>query len=316
MSAFEQSSAVMLLGQRVHVVAHGPLGAFFRNERYQRLVAATGSTVVDHATDIAADARGLSWRAPDGAAGRADADLVVACLGTRLAPALGALLVDAGVLDATTLERLASAPTVEELARTGRAHNDAEATALAVEARPDLWRLVFDGAARIRLAGGALHSGGAHAGVIASILTARLAVEAVAGRPRPPGFTPPLPRAILEWCRAEPWRAAPPFERLAALCPLAVASWTRGTPRLLVEDAAGRLTGAEGGGHKYLLGRLAGDPFAAQVLDAADGTVSVAELAAEAELDTADERAHLVRVLCALWRANALTWLPPPGGWP
>jgi hypothetical protein len=316
MSAFEQSSAVMMLGQPVHVVARGPLAAFFRGERYQQLVALTGSTIIADGGEIAVDAGGLSWRGTGGGAGRVDCDLVVTCVGSRLAPAIGALLADAGVLDTDPFGRLAAAPTVEELTRTGRARDHADAIAQTMAARPDLWPLLFDGAARIRLAGGALHGGGADAGVVSSILTARLAVEAIAGRSPPPGWQPPLPRAIYDWCGPEPWREPPPFERIAALRPMTVASWTRGTPRLLSEDAAGGLRDAAGGHHKYLLGPLAGNEVAGQVLDAADGTLSIADLAEEAELETAEERADLVRVLCGLFRSNALTWLPPTGAWP
>jgi hypothetical protein len=309
LSAFEQSTAVMMQGQPVHVIARDRFGAFFHAGPYRELVAATGSTLVDGAHDIQPIRGGLSWSAPDGA-GSVACDVVVGCLGSRLSPAIASLLVAAGVLDRATLDRIASAPTIEQLARRGELQDRAGAVERILAARPDLWEHVF-GDRRIRLAGGALHAGGADAGVVSSILTARLAVEAIAGKPRPPGFEPPLAAAISRWVRAEPWRESPAFDRVAALRPLAVRSWTRHTPRLLSEGAEGELGHTTTAITKYLRGDASLGALASSILEAADGMATVAELADDAELHDPIDRAALVQALGLLWRAGALTWLPP-----
>ncbi len=311
LSAFEHAIAIMLIGRPVTLVARTRLPPFYAGDAFTALVEATGSTLLTEASDIAVGDEGVRCVVA-GAPRLLPCDVVVACLGARLSPGVRQLLAQAGVLTAAELDALASAPRHEQLVRRGL-----PAQGL-VARRPDLWRHLFEGVGRIRLAGGALHAGGPDAGVITSIFTATLAVDAVAGRAPPAelALAPPLPAALSTWVgRAMKQLALPAYELVAPLRPVAVRSWSRSVPRLLGEDPAGQIQAhPDEGPGKYLWGPLRDNSFALEIMRVADGRTSVAELCADAGADSDEARAEVVQALCNLWRRNALSWLPPPGG--
>ena len=303
MSALEHATMLMMSGHQLTLVSRGSLPKFFTADGFTSLVTATSSTLVAGAEDLAVCDGGMSWRV-GGVVHEVAADLVIACVGARVSPTIGQLLVEAGVIDPALRARLETAPTKEQLDRGGASR--AEAFERALRERPDLWRQLFDGVDRIRLAGGALHTGGADAGVLASIQTAVLAIRAIAGQPPPPEFEPPLPAAIGKWCLAVDPTRLPAWDVVAALRPIAVRSFTRTTPRIFVETTSGEIRVRETATDAAPL-----LPEAAELVRVCDGTVSVAELAEAISADSAADRRMLVQVLCNLWRRNVLMWLPP-----
>jgi hypothetical protein len=191
---------------------------------------------------------------------------------------------------------------------------------------PDLWRQLTRGVNGVHLAGGGLHVGGGGAGVQTSILTARLAVDAMLGRPLPPAVTSPLAAALYRlntrgtpvseieaWFdRARGWRG-----RLAAdVCPLAVRSWSRCgiKPHTAQEDAGGSLVDRCADTRQpdeYLVAVPHLDrTVVAELLRVSDGTQTVRALAVDAGFDVD----QLLEWMQALWQHNALTWLPPQEG--
>ena len=119
------------------------------------------------------------------------------------------------------------------------------------------------------------------------LYTAQLAVDAIAGRPRPRELAPPLPRALLEWA-AHRRAAAPGFAAIADLVPVVIRSWTRTTVPLLRELPAGQpVARAPAAIDRYQL-RRRGRSHAPRLLALCDGARTVRGIAAALGIRRAD----------------------------
>lgn len=328
LSAFEQATAVMMLGQPVTIVSRHVLPAAFRTAHFEALLAATGSRVVEAATEISLSRQVVSYRLQTGGTGSVSCEALVACLGQEVDPGVQAMLVAAGVLTEAEAAQVASSPTPDSMIRHGRSVPEAINGALATW--PDFRTRLLGGVGGIRLAGGGLHIGGAHSGVRVSIETARLAVRDAAGdappsylaAPLPDGGATPLPMALARFVQSPP-REAPP-EVLGALRPLRITSWSRTTMALRSRDSfearpeatgPGRAAGGAGPGDApYLLAPQPADPqareFLRDILARADGSHSVAAIAAALGAPFPEGWRRLIGPLRFLWHNNAMTWLP------
>jgi len=323
LSAFEQATAVMMHGQPVTIVSRHPLPKAFRTAHFEALLAATGSSAVEGARDVAVGERSLVYRGPDGDERSVPCEALVLCLGQEVDLGVLGMLVSAGVLTEAEVARVMASPTPDSMIRHG--HSIGEAITAALQAWPDFRTRLVGGVGGIRLAGGGLHIGGAHSGVKVSIHTAEVAVRDIAGRPLPshlaappPGQPPvPLPMALARYVQLPPAEAAP--ELLGPLHPLRISSWTRTTMALRSRDSfeaapqPASPAGAGRGGSPYLLAPQPDDPRVGRILALCDGSHSVAELARQLSADFPGGIRQLAGPLRFLWYNNALTWLPPPG---
>ncbi|MHA7630764.1 NAD(P)-binding domain-containing protein [Corallococcus sp. M7] len=314
-SGFEQAGALMMAGQPVTLLMRGESRGLHRLPHFARLVEATGSRLVPNASAVRVTREGVTYH-QDGEARHLPCDVLVAACGARLSPHVLALLTRAGVLTEDEVRGLRESVSLEEAKHEHPHHSPAEQERLAVESRPDLWPLVFEGRRRVRLAGGPLHVGASNAGVMVSIATAVFAVRAMAGAPVPSGMTPPLARTLLNLeSLIQVLRKDVPPERVESLRPLAVGSWSRAWvhPHLLESPTARSVERATGlDPTRFLLPPgLGASDMERELLGLADGTSSIGEIADANEMTDPAERAKLVATFRKLWTRNVLTWLPP-----
>lgn len=313
LSAFEQATAVMLHGQAVTMIARHSLPVTFRTPHFQTLLADTGSRVVEGAADLRLTPDGLAY-ALRGEESLAPCDVVVAALGQEMDPAVLAMLSSAGVVSGAEVSHIRAAATPDTMIRHGS--TVPEAINAALGSWPDLRTRLLGGVGGIRLVGGGLHIGGAHSGVKVSIHTAVVAVRDVAGHPPPQHLAAPmagqrevpLPMALARYVQLPPQEAIPSL--LGPLRPLRIASWTRTTMAMRSRDSfEARPQPIEQS--PYLLVPQPDEPLMAAILAMADGSHSVAEIAASLGAGAADPLRRVARPLRFLWQNNALTWLPP-----
>ncbi|NPC46307.1 hypothetical protein D7X99_26705 [Corallococcus sp. AB032C] len=314
-SGFEQAGALMMAGQPVTLLMRGAPRGMHRLPHFARLVEATGSRLVPNASAVRVTRDGVTYH-EGGEARHLPCDVLVAACGARLSPHVLELLTRARVLTADEVRGLRESVSLEEAKQAHPDWTAAEQERLAVESRPDLWPLVFEGRRRVRLAGGPLHVGASNAGVMVSIATAVFAVRAMAGARVPAGMAPPLARALLNLeALLQVLRDDVPPERVESLRPLAVGSWSRAWvhPHLLERPTAQsveRTTGLDP--TRFLLPPgLGASDMERELLGLADGTTSIAEIADANEMTDPVERAKLVATFRNLWSRNVLTWLPP-----
>ncbi|RKI15666.1 hypothetical protein D7Y15_13370 [Corallococcus sp. AB030] len=314
-SGFEQAGALMMAGQPVTLLMRGAPRGMHRLPHFARLVEATGSRLVPNASAVRVTRDGVTYH-EGGEARHLPCDVLVAACGARLSPHVLELLTRAGVLTGDEVRGLRESVSLEEAKQAHPDWTAAEQERLAVESRPDLWPLVFEGRRRVRLAGGPLHVGASNAGVMVSIATAVFAVRAMAGARVPPCMAPPLARALLNLeALLQVLREEVPPARVESLRPLAVGSWSRAWvhPHLLERPTAQsveRTTGLDP--TRFLLPPgLGASDMERELLGLADGTTSIAEIADANEMTDPAERAKLVATFRNLWSRNVLTWLPP-----
>ncbi|WP_375758994.1 NAD(P)-binding domain-containing protein [Corallococcus exercitus] len=314
-SGFEQAGTLMMAGQPVTLLMRGEARGIHRLPHFARLVEATGSRLVRNASAVRVTREGVTYH-QYGEAHHLPCDVLVAACGARLSPHVLELLTRAGVLTEDEARGLRESVSLEEVKQAHPDQSAAEQERLAVESRPDLWPLVFEGRRRVRLAGGPLHVGASNAGVMVSIATAVFAVRALAGAPVPAGMAPPLARALLNLeALLQVLRDGVPPERVESLRPLAVGSWSRAWvhPHLLERPTAQSVERATGlDPTRFLLPPgLGASDMERELLGLADGTTSIGEIADANELTAPEERAKLVATFRKLWTRNVLTWLPP-----
>lgn len=307
-SAFEQASALMLCGQTVTILVRGELRQRFGSPYVVELLEATTSQVVDRVADVRIIDDGVAYTR-HGTEQRIACDAVVVCIGQQISPEVCDILERAGVVSGERLARLRTAPTTDDLVRGRTAPDLAELIQVAARSRPDLWDELFHGVRGIRVIGGALHLGGAHSGVAISIHSAWLAVEALLGREPQRGLERPLPLALLQSMQRQQGKQGA-FDVIAPLRPIAIRGWSRTARILAAEQSTGEVVARAFDPKKYLLGRLRSDSTAEDILDLADGRLSVRQIAKEHDVNYDD----LLVYLTTLWKSNALSWLPPLNG--
>jgi thioredoxin reductase len=291
LSLVENASALMLTGQRLCLLFHGNPARFLRRSEFSTLVASTGTRVEAFVTDLQIHDREVSFSSNRGAH-RTACDTLVFSAGAVLSAETLNFLRQGKLIDPHLLERLIRAVPVEQATR--GPHSLSEQSALrerAIDDWPDLWSLLFDGSQGVRLAGGALHPGASNAGLKTSILTAALAVAAVAGEPVPTGMRRPLPRALTTVVQEG---GPAPREKLAlveAVRPLPLARYPGRSPAVRPPE-------------------LPDDRFRQHLLALADGRRSLGEIGREQALDISG-RQGLVAAYRDLWTTGAATWLPP-----
>lgn len=308
-SAFDAATALMELGIETIVVARSGLAWPFFTPVFEALRRTSASRVITGAGSITAEDGGVSYDDALGVRRHVGADAVVVAAGQELLPDVCKILRDASILSEGELAQLRSAPSPDHLLRTGAAATGVEAIAIAVSRWPDLKSRLFDGVRGVRLAGAILHPGGPHAGVATSILSAACAVHRIRQKPLTVPREP-LPAALWgAWGVRAAKVTMPPrsFNAAARIKPLPIQSWSRRAGVRAVEDCAGvaRPSSKSGNVERFLLKPLRPRQTARDILSAADGQTTLAEL-----LDQASNRAWLMEWLNELWSANGLTWLP------
>jgi hypothetical protein len=227
-----------------------------------------------------------------------------------LSPGIRALIRRAGVIGAEELRKIAQAPSLlGQRARTlDLSAYDLPIKQALAEMRaflPDLSKQLFQGVHGIHLAGGVLHAGTAKAGILMSIKTAELAVDAIGGQLRPYDGSLPLHDWLHEWAMS--WQPAlPAFDQIASIRPLRVDSasrlWTRLSREPLPIGASAHFDGPS---------IRQPSPVLHDLLGLADGTTSLGQIAAANRLRKRRQRDALTAFLVNLWRTGVLTWLPP-----
>ncbi len=308
LSACEHAAAMMINGQSIKLFSRHRLPSQFRTQQFETLVRATRSVLVEGVGDLRLEDEGISYRlGGDGPLRAMSCDAVILCLGAEIDLRILTMLSRAGVVSKEEAAQVSACATPDTLIRRGQTIQEAIYSALG--AWPDFWDRLFGGVRGIRLAGGALHIGGAHSGVRVSIHTASLAVKDIAGHPPPDSMRPPLSRALADWVATPPTETA--FSLLGPLRPLRVASWTRTTFALQSWDIWEARPETPGASRSlYLLGPLPDDPRLVSIVRMADGRRSVEEIMGR--MGTDHDPKEIAILLRYLWQNNILTWLPPP----
>jgi thioredoxin reductase len=309
-SAHEQAVSLMMRGHRVALVSRQRFLSAFRQPDFVKLLTATASALYQEASEVVVSAEGLSARTPAGPL-RVDCTAVVTCLG--LAPSTSTLdmLVRARALTSAEAKALQVALTPDQIFRTGTVHDLQAAMDRAAAGWPDLRELLFEGRNHIRGAGSALHVGGQDAGIRTSIETARLAVQAIVKPGSAPIGEGTLPQALIAWI-SQPPSVVPEFDTVASIRPIAVRAWTRTSmPAGQEDNRAVVLERPRDLPLKYLLGGASQDDVVLALLPLCDGLSPVKALAKELGVRTPKQKKLFTRLLCSLFRNNALTWLPP-----
>jgi thioredoxin reductase (NADPH) len=307
-SAVEHAASIMMNGQRITLLVRGAPRFILGRERFQRLVRATGSELVDQVSEVSVREDRIVFQR-SGRPFELRCDAVVYCTGMRLSPRSLALLERAGVISRELADALIATPSFEEVIRARPELGEDAAFALSNAERPDLWRYLFEGERGVRFAGGVLHSGAANSELLSSIYSAELAVRAIAGEAPPAGMKPPLATALLAHANRTR-RSIYAFEDLAPLRPLAISSWTRNCVSLAPPGHRRSPDDPRELEHLFT-GRHTLTNLERDLLERADGSTSVRELAIENELDCPKDQQLLATVLSHLFRSNVLTWLPP-----
>lgn len=310
-SAVEHATALMLCGQTIAIVARGRLG--FRPRRFDRLIDATASTVVEFASDPRVTSRGVEYRT-DGIDRVVPCDVVIACIGSQVRRRVLQMLIDADVITPALADALAIAPTADDLVRNRPDVPAPNLIGLALSLRPDLWDYVFHGRHGIRFAGGILHVGGAHAGMLLSLFSAQLVVQSIAGCAPPANLRPPLAAALRRFARQSYQRDCGSVDGLAGVRPLAIGVLPRSNPRSAPLSSAAASPGASSPTSSPSppptspsSSDVIDEQLARTIVERCDGQRTVAQLAEE----TGIEYAELAGICRKLWISNVLSWLPP-----
>ncbi|MDB4915100.1 MAG: FAD-dependent pyridine nucleotide-disulfide oxidoreductase [Gemmatimonadetes bacterium] len=233
-----------------------------------------------------------------------ECSVVVAASGAAIDQETCDLLEEAQILGASAVTALANAPTFEDGVRIQPAMAPGERLAWVAANRPDLWEYLFDGVNGVRFAGAVLHGGGPHAGVLVSIASARLAVQAIAGKPAP-AWARPLASALTDIRKIlAAVGSASDIDLLRAIRPVRVASWSR-TWR---PPHVGHSNGAHNDlGH---LGPRSLSALEARVLSLVNDDRTVQDIV-ECEAQTGNREEDVHEALRGLFHHHVLTWLPP-----
>jgi thioredoxin reductase len=301
LSGCEYAAALMRAGAGVSLVLNGGRREIHNARWFESLRAGTGSVIVEHAQDPRTCSAGLRYDR-EGRSHDIPCDVVVYARGAELDEELLAMLQRAGVFDEALVESLRSALTIEDALRLNPGESIESALRWVPDHRPDMWEHLFEAPQGIRLAGGILHVGGPHAGVVASIATARLAVRAALGD-SPPAWPRPLATALVDIARLrEDARSAMDWDLFAAIRPARRDSWSRGFFDLKAnqpEDTARNTicTKSLSDDERTVLGLATGEHSVFEILHSPAGRALGAP--------------KVLAALRSLWSHHALTWLPP-----
>lgn len=314
LSAVEHATQLMALGARVSVVARHSVSNWEQDPAVARLTDATGSEWVGGASSLQLSDGYLSF-VHGTTTRRVACDVLVACLGMELNTPMVRLAAELDLLRPEDVRSLTRARTFDTVRRQQPELSIDEIAREAVASWPDLTRSLVYGVHGSRVAGGILHAGGAHAGIVVSIRTAELAVAAIAGESHVQLSAQPLPHILFEWAQ-EHSPTPPPFESVKHLRPLAVGSWSRGIRLGRIELPGGAST--ERGGStdaptscRFVTNVLRTRPQTARFLGVANGRSTLEELARKLGCGTGQEFETLAASFYWLCRSNALSWLPP-----
>jgi thioredoxin reductase len=314
LSAYEYANRLLLMGQQIVFLARGDLR--YEPPPFRRLLLATGSSAWYGVSSIGVVGSTVEFT-QGGLRHRKPCDVLIAALGSRIQEDVLQMLSHVGVLTEHEANLLRRAKSYEKLAREFPQENDAALTRRAVAELPDLRQQLFRGVRGIHVAGGALHVGAANAGVMTSIVTAQLAVRAIAGHLPPEGANEPLPLFLREFLRALnlPEKLPPPiaFERVAALLPLRARDYLRAVERQQKLE-----TSIDASDQMMLRNPEAASewPEADAILSTVDGARSVADLAQNFGVRTTAQKEIFLKLLRQLWWTGALSWVPPAAGCP
>jgi len=301
LSGCEYAAALMRAGAGVSLMLNGARRTIHNAPWFESLRAGTGSVIVEHAQDPRTCSAGLRYDR-EGRSYDIPCDVVVYARGAELDEELLAVMQRAGVFDGALVESLRNALNIEDALRLNPGESVESALRWVPGLRPDMWEHLFEAPQGIRLAGGVLHVGGPHAGVVASIATARLAVRAAVGDP-PPAWPRPLATALVDLARVrEDARSAMDWELFLAIRPVRRESWSRGyfdlrvnQPEHIARDTI--CTKAISDDERTVIALANGEQSVFEILHSAAGLALGAP--------------KVLAALRSLWSHNALTWLPP-----
>lgn len=310
MSAYEYAARLLLSGQRIVLLSRSAPRSMVQDERFHRLVTATGSAVFHRISDLAFGRSRVHFT-HEGKRHTVPCDALVAAIGQRLREDVLRMLVQAGALSRRECRLLTQARSYERLRQELPQEEHATLVRRAAAELPDLGEQLFAGRQGIHLAGGALHVGASNAGIMSSIFSAVAAVRAMAGHPLPDGAEAPLPHYLSALSLPQTIPPALAFERVATLRLLRSSARARHlAPAGAEEGPLGQAVQQGEPRPAHPLATLLEAPEVERILRAADGTLAVAVMARRFGIRSAAERAILFRLLRTLWWNDALTWLP------
>lgn len=292
-TGFELATTLMMAGARISLLLRGARRPIHLDPSFTAVVAATRSVVYEAADDVRLCAGGVTFFA-EGVPMLVGCDTVVCATGAILDPSIMAMLVKAAVFSPDSAEQLAAAPTFEQSRFDPFSSIEARIHWVAAR-RPDLWDQLFVGVAGIRVAGGILHGGGQHAGVVVSTATARLAVRAILGM-SPPCWERPLPIALTRVDDvARSAGSSRDFDVVETIRPFCTP--TQFCHAIVAGDGNGRFDGTTGA-------------LARAIMSLADGETSLRDML-NSDLCRSVGSSEMLRTLKWLFYHDRLTWLPP-----
>lgn len=305
-SGYEQAVRLMMLGQAVTLLCRGQLSVRHEQESFRQLLEATDSQVCAGVTDISGHDGVVSWHA-NTKRHTTLCDGLVLAIGRRPSPDMLRILVDAEVLTFEERSRIVNSFNADDILQREEYRIDrATAYQMSVAEWPNLRRWLIDGVHGIRFAGGIVHPGGSRTGTMISIRSARLAVDALAGRLAEIEDNTPLPLQLVEWGFREwasPTQWWEPRHGLGAvelIRPIQVARSDRRWPLALLPNRESSET------HQERIEQAG--CWDEDVLDGCTGKRTVGEILSE--LYPAP-RASVAGTLDRLWHSGRLSWLPP-----
>jgi thioredoxin reductase len=311
LSAYEYANRLLLMGQRIVFLARSDLR--YEPPPFRRLLRATGSSAWYGVSSIGVVGSTVEFTEGE-LKHREPCDVLIAALGSRIREDVVQMLSTVGVLTEHEANLIRRAKSYEKLAREFPQEHSVSLIRRAVAELPDLRQQLFQGIRGIHVAGGALHAGAANAGVKTSIVTAQLAVRAMAGHSPPEGSNEPLPLFLNTLTLPEKLPPAIAFQRVAALLPV------RSRECLGAVDSHNAASqpklGATVDANDQMLScpeAASESPEAAAILSNVDGARSVAELARHFGVRSVAEKERFRRLLRLMWWSGALSWLPPAG---
>jgi thioredoxin reductase len=314
-SAVEQAGAIMRCGQSVTILARNKISP--APAEFYKLAKSTKSILVENANQIRIHEHSLSY-SKNGKRVVISADAVVFTIGTNLIRQSLTNLQRLGVLTKVEVKQLIATEDLLNSYRLKPHKGDQRAQVRDfAKSQPNLWRHVFEGVRGVRLAGGILHWGAARGAVDLSIMTAQLAVESIRGKIAIPAdselsFSEDLWKYLQEKSFYDL-----SMDKVGRLRPVLIDNWTRHSVSIqLYQHETGKLRKdslslKEMKSGYFLNCKEAEKEVLLSILRFVDGSRSVAEICKLVSCSREPKRSLFLHGLRRLWRANALTWLPP-----